>query len=138
VPQLAPTEPVAGTAQVQPPPPPEPGAVPLPTAAEEVEVTDPTHPLYGRCFRVLALLQPRHGTRLVVVAGHDSQQLRLPLAATNLSPRLPLPATKFTLDALRDFLSLVKECTPPCPSHPPPSGRSSPRPCNNSSVTTWS
>src|SRR3954447_13697438 len=46
-------------APFQNPPPPDP---------EQVEVTDPSHPLYGRRFQVLSISHPPHGPGHVVVA----------------------------------------------------------------------
>jgi len=88
-------------------------------------VIDPTHPLYGRRFPIHSLSHPCHGSGHVFVAYRDDIRLRIPLAATNLATGPP-PArrAKFTLEAIAQFLLLVKECAPPCSTDPPPSGNS--------------
>jgi len=94
---------------------------------EEVEVIDPTHPLYGRRFPVLAVSQSPQATGHVWVAFREGIRLRLPATATSLAPALPTqPRTQFTKSAVEAFLALVKEYAPPCPSCPPSSGPNSP------------
>jgi hypothetical protein len=92
-------------------------------------VTDPTHPLYGRRFRVVSISHPPQHPGHVVVAYRDFMRLRLPVRATDLAPA---PAaslrTTFTRAALRQLLALLKECEGPCPSDPAASGTSSPTP----------
>jgi hypothetical protein len=90
-------------------------------------VTDPTHPLCGRRFRVLSVSHPPQASGHVVVAYRDGMCLCLPVLATDLAPdNLPAPRTKFTPEALRGFLALVKECEVPCLDHPSASGTGSP------------
>jgi hypothetical protein len=93
----------------------------------EIEVTDPTHPLYGRRFPVHSISHPVHGLGHVFVMYRQDVQLRIPLASTNLvaCPRVTRP-TKFTLVAIRQVLSLVKEWETPCLTDPQPSGNESP------------
>src|SRR5262249_11676553 len=52
---------------------------------EEIEVTDPTHPLYGRRFPVLSISHPPQRLGHVVVAYRGFMRLRLPVQATRLS-----------------------------------------------------
>jgi hypothetical protein len=93
----------------------------------ELEVIDPTHPLYGQCFTVLAVGRSPQGTGPVWVAFREGIRLRLPVAATSLAPALPRqPRTKFTKPAVEEFLALVKEYALPCPLCPPTSGPNSP------------
>jgi hypothetical protein len=92
-------------------------------------VTDPTHPLFGRRFRVLSVSHPSQAPGHVVVAYRDGMRLCLPLPATDLAPdHFPSPCTKFTPEALCGLLALVKECEGPCPGHPGASGTDSPTP----------
>jgi hypothetical protein len=94
-----------------------------------VDVTDPTHPLYGRRFQILSIVPARHGSGHVVVSYRDAMHLCIPLSATNLNPgHLPALRTKFTREALVDFLSLAKECDTSCPNSSDPSGGSSRQP----------
>jgi hypothetical protein len=92
-------------------------------------VTDPTHPLYGRRFRVLSISHPPQRSGHVVVAYRDFMRLRIPVQATNLAPdHTPLPRTKWTRAALLDLLALMKECDGPCPGLHGQSGAGSPTP----------
>lgn len=89
-------------------------------------MTDPTHPLFGRRFRVLSISHRPGSAGHVVVAYRQQMRLRIPLPATNLcTGHTSLPRTKFTSEALLDFLRLVKECEGRCPDHPSESGADS-------------
>jgi hypothetical protein len=94
-----------------------------------VEVTDPTHPLYGRQFPIHSISHPGHGPGHVFVVYRENVHFRIPLTATNLSscPR-PTYSGKLTLESIRQFLLLVQEYDTPCPSNPTLSGTDSPRP----------
>ena len=90
-------------------------------------MTDPTHPLFGRRFQVLSVTHPPQAPGHVVVAYRDGMRLRLPVPATDLaSDDFLSPRTKFTPEALRGLLALVKECEGSCPGHPGASGTGSP------------
>ena len=92
-----------------------------------VEVTDPTHPLFGRRFPVVSISHPPQCPGHVVVAYRDFMRLRLPVQATDLAPgNAAVLRTKFTRTALGELLALVKECPNSCPSDPEPSGANSP------------
>ena len=92
-----------------------------------VEVTDPTHPLYGRRFQVLSISHPPQRPGHVVVAYRDSLRLRIPVQATEPTPDIAArPRTKFTRDALLEMLALLKECQAACADHQGPSGTASP------------
>ena len=92
-------------------------------------MTDPTHPLYGRRFRVLSISHPPQRPGHVVVAYRDFMRLRIPVQATSLaSDQTSRPRTKWTRAALRDLLTLMKECDGPCPSLHGQSGAGSPTP----------
>jgi hypothetical protein len=94
-----------------------------------VEVTDPTHPLYGRRFSIVSISHPPQRPGHVVVAYRDFMRLRLPVPATDLAPgHAPALRTTFTRAALRELLALVKECDGPCPCDPEASGTGSPIP----------
>jgi hypothetical protein len=51
--------------------------------------------------------------------------LRIPLAATSLSPSLPVVRTKLTTQALQELVTLATQGEVLCPSNPPPSGLAS-------------
>jgi hypothetical protein len=92
-------------------------------------VTDPTHPLYGRHFRVLSISHPPQRPGHVVVAYRDFMRLRLPVLATSLTAdQTSPPRTKWTRAALADLLTLLQECDGPCPDLHEPSGAGSPTP----------
>ncbi len=94
-----------------------------------IEVTDPTHPLYGRRFQVLSISHPPQRPGHVVVAYRGSLRLRIPVPATDLTPdKTVSPRTRFTRDALLEFLALWKECQAACADHHEPSGTVSPTP----------
>jgi hypothetical protein len=92
-------------------------------------VTDPSHPLYGRRFRVLSISHPPQRLGHVVVAYRSFMRLRIPVQATNLSAdKNPLLRTKCTRVALLELLALTKECQGACTDHPGTSGNGSPMP----------
>jgi hypothetical protein len=83
---------------------------------DEVEVTDPTHPLFGRRFQIRSIHRSSLGLGQVSVVYRDSLQLCIPLAATNLAVgRLPIRRTKWTQEVIGELLFLVKEWNILCP-----------------------
>ena len=93
-----------------------------------LEVTDPTHPLFGRCFPLISITRhPRH-TAFVFVAYRDTMRLRIPLSSTSLAPSQSRPfRTKWTREAVQELLSLVTEGEASCHS-PGTSGEDSRNP----------
>jgi len=90
-------------------------------------VTDPSHPLFGRRFRVVTISHPPHRPGHVTVAYREGMRLRIPVVATNLAPGgVLLPRTKLTRAALLDLLGVVKECEASCPDRRNASGADSP------------
>ena len=84
---------------------------------EEVEVTDPTHPLFGRRFPVLSVSRQTRNAAVVFVAYRDMMRLRIPVSSTSLAPcHIDPPRTKWTLEAVQEFLSLLTEGEPSCHS----------------------
>ena len=89
---------------------------------DEIEVTDPFHPLYGRRFKVHSLTGGAVETARVYVEYRDGIRLLILRRSTNLSHLDPArPRTKLTTAAVKEFLALVKEYEP-CPSRPRKSG----------------
>src|SRR5205814_6416212 len=96
---------------------------------DEIEVTDPAHPLFGRRFTVLSISRQLQSPGYVLVAYHDAIQLRLPVPATNLaSSQIPRLRTKWTAAAIQELLALFQEDRPPCRSRRKQSGRGSRQP----------
>ena len=96
---------------------------------DEIEVTDPTHPLFGRRFKVLSISHPPQRPGHALVAYRDFMRLRIPVPATSLVADNPSRLrTQFTRAAILDLLALLKECEGPCPASPENSGSDSPKP----------
>jgi hypothetical protein len=88
----------------------------------EIEVTDPTHPLFGRQFPLRAVNSFQHGAEYVFVAYREDMTLRIPLLSTNLASPRPTTATKLTVQAVTDLISLAEQCEVLCPPKPHASG----------------
>jgi hypothetical protein len=102
----------------------------------EIEVTDPTHPLYGRCFPLLSIgVSPRTPGH-VLVSYREYMVLRIPVSATNLALPRPTAPTKLTLQALLELISLAEQCEVLCPSNHRPSGDAYPQNSNSESAMT--
>jgi hypothetical protein len=105
--------------------------------ADEIEVTDPTHPLFGRCFRLHAASTSSRGGGQVWVVYRDHILLRLPLAATSLA-RVPsvVGPIKLTAASVQELVALLQPTPAPCPARPTNSGADShPRSSTKSSKT---
>src|SRR5437899_377877 len=99
---------------------------PDPKDLPEIEVTDPTHPLFGRRFPVVSRTASPLGPGHVLVAYRQSMLLRIAVAATSLTPSLPVARTKLTRSAVQDLVALAAQCEVLCPLVPTPSGLASP------------
>jgi hypothetical protein len=103
----------------------------------EIEVIDPTHPLFGRKFEVLYLLKSLYNTGFVLVRYTDSIFLRIPILTTTLASTRPLPSTaktKLNLAAIKELVRVAEECEVlACPPSvgPPNSGSNYPQPTNS-------
>jgi hypothetical protein len=104
--------------------------------ATEIKVTDPRHPLFGRCFPLISISSSPHHPGYAYVGYRDALVLRLPLASTTLAPSRPSFPTKLTYDAVKELLAVAEECEVLCPIIPPPSGSACPPTYNNGSRTT--
>lgn len=76
----------------------------------EIEVTDPTHPLFGRRFTVISVSSPLHGPGFAFVAYRDQIVLRLPVASTTLAPSRPVISTQLTPDAVQELMTIAEDC----------------------------
>ena len=97
----------------------------------EIEVTDPTHPLFSRRFPVHSISAPERGGSYVLVLYRDIFTLRIPLSASNLAPPRPASCTKLTCDSVAQLITLAEQCEAICPPDPQMSGHSC-RPNSNS------
>lgn len=110
--------------------------VPLPT---EVEVVDPTHPLYRRRFRVVSVIRESRAARIVRVEWRFGLTLLLPLSVTDIGafeePRTM--RTKLSVEALEDLVAVAEASEGACLSSPETSGaRCRPRSGGQSSTTS--
>jgi hypothetical protein len=78
----------------------------LPTGRpEQVAVTDPAHPLYGRTFTVVALAS---------TVGASGQVTVFPVVATSLHPTCPRgPSSKLSADSVRELVRVAREFESP-------------------------
>src|SRR5918994_1557158 len=59
---------------------------------EQITITDPAHPLYGRSFPLMSISGSQHGTGHVYVDDRGRAVMRIPIRATSLHPApLDLP-----------------------------------------------
>jgi len=85
-----------------------------------VEVTDPTHPLFGRRFCLITITRTLQSGAYARVEYRSGNPLVLPLGVTSLSPG---PAdgrarTKLTPEALAELVAVAGESEAACPSTP--------------------
>ena len=90
----------------------------------EVEVTDPSHPLFGRRFVLLSTRPRSHSMGYLLVAYRDTMVLRIPQTATNVVSPPPKSAllSKLTSHAITELISLAEQCEVLCPATQPKSG----------------
>src|SRR3954452_25623990 len=56
---------------------------------EQITITDPAHPLYGRTFPLVSVSGSQHGTGHAYVDDHGRAVLRIPIKVTSLRPAVP-------------------------------------------------
>lgn len=88
----------------------------------DIEVTDPTHPLFGRRFPILSARPQAPTATHVFVTYQGFMVLRLPRTATTLLPQPPRVSTTLTSHAITDLIALVEQCEVLCRTIPEPSG----------------
>src|SRR5207248_6105338 len=93
---------------------------PLVDDPTEIEVTDPTHPLFGRRFALLSTRPRPHSVGYIFVAYRDTMVLRILQSATNTvsPPPESAPMSKLTLHAITELISLAEQCEVLCPVTP--------------------
>src|SRR3954469_14927307 len=77
---------------------------------QQITVTDPTHPLFGRCFALASVTGSAAGGHALVVYRGDVL-LNLRIGATSLSPAPPPASSKLSLGAIRDLIRLASQVT---------------------------
>ncbi|CAH2810176.1 MAG: hypothetical protein CBARDCOR_6784, partial [uncultured Caballeronia sp.] len=89
--------------------------VQLPTERpEQVTVTDPAHPLYGRTFAVVALASTVSAYGQVTVVYRDDILLKIPVAATFLHPTSERsPSSKLSAYSVRELIRVAREIESP-------------------------
>jgi hypothetical protein len=93
------------------------------SGVEEIEVTDPGHPLYGRRFRLLTVTSGVRSAQLARVVYRPDIFLLLPISVTSLHPPTTRSVpTKLCLEALEDLLRVTAEREGECRSTPTTSG----------------
>jgi hypothetical protein len=76
--------------------------------SEEITITDPTHPLYGRSFPLISVSGLRHGNGHAHVDDRGRAVLRIAIVATSLHPAPPaIPRSKLSLEAIRDLVHVA-------------------------------
>jgi hypothetical protein len=103
----------------------------------EIEVIDLRHPLFGRRFPLVSVnrLRAMDGG-YVLVAYQGRMRLKLPLAATSLTPRRMMDGewSKLTVEAVREFVTLAEDSgVVACSSDPNASGGARPKRCDTKS-----
>ncbi len=90
----------------------------------EVEIIDPTHPLFGRRFRLIAVTKTLALGACARVECRPGTPLVLPLGVTSLSlsPAGERRRTKLTPEALAELVAVAGESEAACPSTPTMSG----------------
>jgi hypothetical protein len=93
----------------------------------DVEVTDPTHPLFGRRFPLLSVSSRPNAVGYVYVSYREYMILRIPKDATNLAPAQSTLQTKLTVDAVEQLISVAEECKVLCQKTSSSCGQQSPK-----------
>ena len=88
----------------------------------DIEVTDPTHPLFGRRFPILSARPQAPTATHVFVTYQGFMVLRLPRTATTLLPQPPRVSTTLTSHAITDLIALAEQCEVLCHTIPELSG----------------
>src|SRR4051794_41412063 len=87
---------------------------------DEIEVTDPTHPLFGRRFPLHSASASSRGGGQVWVVYRGHILLRLPWAATSLAPAPSLSCPlKLTAAAVQELGGLLQPTPSLFPAYPP-------------------
>jgi hypothetical protein len=85
---------------------------------KDVEVIDPTHPLYGRRFRLVSITRGTCSDSRARVEWRFGLTLLLPLEVTNLVPRNEqrTTPTKLSIKAIEELVAVAEGSEGECPS----------------------
>jgi hypothetical protein len=76
--------------------------------SEQITITDPRHPLYGRSFPLISVTGLRHGNGHAYIDDRGRAVLRIPIEVTGLClTRLALPFSKLSLEAIQDLVQVA-------------------------------
>jgi hypothetical protein len=76
--------------------------------SEQITITDPTHPLYGRSFPLISVSGLQHGNGHAYIDDRGRAVLRIPIEATSLYPTpLALSFSKLSLEAIQDLVQVA-------------------------------
>src|SRR5512145_434721 len=97
---------------------------PLVDDPTEIEVTAPTHPLFGRRFALLSTRPRPHSVGYLFIAYRDTIVLRIAQTATHIvsPPPESTSMSQLTLHAITELISFVEQCEGLCPAPQPNSG----------------
>jgi hypothetical protein len=89
--------------------------VPMPA---DVEVIDPTYPLFGRRFRLVSITRGTCSDSCARVEWRFGLTLLLPLEVTNLVPRKEQRTmrTRLSIEAIEDLVAVAEGSEGACPS----------------------
>ena len=89
--------------------------VPIPA---DVQVIDPTHPLYGRRFQLISVIRGACSDSRVRVKWRFGLTLLLPLEVTSLVPRNEqrTTPTKLSIEAMEELVAVAEGSEGACPS----------------------
>ena len=76
----------------------------------EIEVIDPTHPLFGHRFPLISVSSPLQGPGNVLVSYREYMTLRLPAPSTTLGGARPVISTKLTYAAVKELMTIAEDC----------------------------
>ena len=84
----------------------------------DVQVIDPTHPLYGRRFQLVSVIRGTCSDSRVRVKWRFGLTLLLPLEVTNLVPRNEqrTTPTKLSIEAMEELVAVAEGSEGACPS----------------------
>ena len=88
---------------------------------EQITVTDPAHPLYGRTFALISVASTPGPGSCAQVAYRGDIMFKIPIEATSLRRAVSsLPASKLTLHAIQELIRLAsygEQADPVGPDH---------------------